>query len=273
MSLASATTMALSLMVVAIFLILARNMEHLATAVEKQVEIKAYVAEGTSPAAVAALKEGLAQLPGVAKVKFVSREEALVQLKVQFGDKRGLLEGVEEQNALRDSFLIQAARPELVDAVVERVRGMAGVAEVIFKRDLVHRIFRTTGLLRLAALSLATVLGLAMALIVSNTIRLTIIARGTEIGIMKLVGATDAFVRRPFVLEGVLLGLVAAAIAGAAVAVGYAQLASGLLTLMPFLPLLPVNPLVWQTCAVVAALGVFIGAVGSSISVRRYLRI
>lgn len=273
MSLASATTMAVSLMVLAVLLILARNLDNVATVVESQVEIRAYLAGGTKQEAALALRDKAAAIPGVAKATFVSKAEALAQLKAQFGDKQGLLEGVEEEGALRDSLAIQAAKPELVEGLVSQVKALPGVAEVVFKKDLVNKIFRATGLLRLAGLALSVTLGLAMMLIISNTIRLTIIARGAEIGIMKMVGATDSFVRRPFIVEGMVLGLIGSVVAVALVAAAYARLVGGLLQAVPFLPLVPAMPLLVDVSALVVALGILIGAAGSLVSIHRFLKV
>ena len=260
-------------MVLAVLLILARNMDHFAGTVENQIEIRAYLAEGMKPEVVQTLRDKAAALPGVAKVTYVSKAEALAQLKKQFGDRAGLLEGVEEEDALRDSLAIQATKPDLVEGLVAQVKALPGVAEVVFKKDLVDKIFRATNLVRAASLALAVTLGLAMMLIISNTIRLTIIARSAEIGVMKMVGATDSFVRRPFILEGMLLGLIGAAVAVGVVTLSYARLAGAILQAMPYLPILPAMPLMAPLGAFVLGLGVLIGAAGSVLSIHRFLRV
>ncbi len=273
MSLASATTMAVSLMVMAVLLIVAMNLDNVATAVENQVEVRAYLADGTQKDAALAIRDKAAAIPGVAKVTYVSKEDALAQLKAQFGDKQGLLEGVEEEGALRDSLAIQATKPELVEGLVAQVRKLPGVSEVVFKKELVSKIFRATSLLRLAGAALAITLGVAMMLIISNTIRLTIIARGAEIGVMKMVGATDSFVRRPFIVEGMVLGFIGSVAAVGLVAAAYSRLVGSLLQAMPYLPILPAMPLLASVGTLVVALGVLIGAAGSLISIHRFLKV
>ncbi len=127
--------------------------------------------------------------------------------------------------------------------------------------------------LRALGVFLAAVTGLATLLIISNTIRISVFSRRREIAIMKLVGATDAFIRWPFVLEGAFLGSVGALVAAAAAWFGYVWLVDRIAATLPFIPTLAPQPFLWNLARVLLAMGLLVGAGGSVLSVRRHLRV
>ncbi len=273
MSVASVTTVTIALLVLALFLVLATNLEALATTLENQVEVKAYLASETTPARAKVLEGQIAGLPGVKSVKYVSKEEALQRLRQAFGQKQELLDSVEQMNPLRDSFDVKVVGPEQVKGVAEQIKSLGGVQDVDYKAEIVDRLFSLTRALRTAGLGVAVILALATVFIISNTIRLTIFARRREIAIMKLVGATDSFIRRPFVLEGMLIGLLGAAVAAVLIWRVYAWTTQAVTQSLPFLPLVPEDPLARNVALALGALGAALGAAGSALAIRRFLRV
>lgn len=273
MSVASVSTVAISLLVLAVFLLVAVNLEHAAMVVESQLEIKAYVDEKASSQAIGDLQRKISSLAGVAGVEYVSKVEALDRLRAQLKDRADLLEGVEEINPLRDSFEVQVVRPEYLRRIAEQVTALPGIANVVYGEELAGKIIRLTRALRLAGLGLAVMLAVATVFIISNTIRLTVFARRREIGIMKLVGATDSFIRWPFILEGMFLGLVGSLVSTSVVWRGYAWLVVRVRDTLPFIPVVPGRPVLPGLTLMMLALGAFIGALGSAISLRRFLRV
>ncbi len=269
MSVASVSTVAISLLVLAVFLLVAVNLEYAAKVVESQLEIKAYVNEGASSEVIGDLQGKISGLAGVAGVEYVSKAEALDRLRAQLKDRADLLEGVEEMNPLRDSFEIQVVRPEYLRGVAEQVAALSGIANVVYGEELASKIIRLTRALRLAGLGLAVMLAVATVFIISNTIRLTVFARRREIGIMKLVGATDSFIRWPFILEGMFLGLVGSLVSTSVVWRGYAWLVVRVRDTLPFIPVVPGRPVLPG----LTLMGALIGALGSAISLRRFLRV
>lgn len=276
MTAASVSTVGVCLLVLAGTLLVAANLDRVAGAVEGQVQIRVFVAEGTPRERLEALRSELAALEGVKEVRVVTKEEALERLKAQFGDKRGLLEAVEESNPLRDSLEIAVLRPDRVAPVAEAARAREGVAEVAYGQGFVEKLFRVTGLVRAAGLTLVGLLVAATVLIISNTIRLTVFARREEIGIMKLVGATDWFVRWPFVVEGMLMGLLGAVLTAALTWQAYHWAVGRLADLVPFIPLVTAGDarvLLGDVAVWLFTVGALVGAAGSAVSVRRYLRV
>jgi len=274
MSLASAATVAISLFILSVFLVMAVNVDNLVRTIESQVEIRLYLHDGLDDEAIATLKSQAEAHEGVIEVLFVSKEDALATLREQLGEENaGLLEGVDEMNPLRDSLRVFAESPAWVGTVARSLSELDGVADVGYAHEIVERLLRLAGAVRLGGLGLVVLMVFATLFVISNTVRLTILARSQEVSIMKLVGATDWFIRWPFLLEGMFLGLVGAALAGLAAWQGYSWAVSLVYRGIPYIPVVPIYPLAWRLGLILLAFGGFIGAVGSAVSLRRFLRV
>lgn len=273
MSLASSTTVAVSLFVLAIFLLVAVNVDNLARTIESGLEVRLYLSDGLDQAAVDDLRTKVAALDGVTEVTFVSKEEALATLRQQLGPDSDLLEGVDEMNPLRDSLRVFTKGPAWVDTVAASATTLPGVEDVGYTHELAQRLLRLVTALRTGGLVLILLMVLATLFIISNTVRLTIIARSEEISIMKLVGATDWFIRWPFLFEGLFLGLSGAFLAALATWRAYAWAVGGIYARISFIPVVPVYPLAWRLGLLLLGLGAVIGGLGSSLSLRRFLRV
>lgn len=273
MSLASALTVALSLLVAGLFGLIIINLGHLATLAERQVEVTVFLNDSLPDQGVRAVEAQLKAMPGVTQVDFVSKDEALNRLKAVFANDKDLLAEVEQQNPLYRSFEVHTDQPEHIQPTAEAAGKLNGVVKVNYKQDLIDRLFRVTRAIRVAGLVIMVVLALAMVMIISNTIRITVFARRREIAIMKLVGATDGFIRWPFVCEGVFLGVVGAGFTSLALWSSYSWAWSGVQRGMPFIPLLPKQPLLLDLTVLILGAGALIGAIGSALSLRRFLRV
>lgn len=273
MSFASITTSAISLLALGVFLVLSANLDHVLARIETSVGVTAYLSDEVGIEDVRDLRSSIAAMDGVTSVKFVSKEEALQRLKDQFGEHSDLLEAVEEANPLRDSLEIQLEKPEYVEEIAEKTRQLAGVAEVEERAELMRRLSNTLLVIRWTGLVLTVILGVASILVISNTVRLSVIARRREVGIMKIVGATDGFIRWPFFMEGMVLGLIGAAVAGVILWYGYSAATREITRLMPFLPVLRGEYLIPKVEGILLGAGALVGALGSSWSLRKYLRV
>jgi cell division transport system permease protein len=221
---------------------------------------------------VESLRETLSRVPGVRETRYVSRDQALADLGQQLGDQAGLLEAVADMNPLPDSIDV-LVDPQRLVAVADAAKQLPGVEKVIDKRQVITRLLDVTRAVRILGLGLALLLAGVTVVIVSNTIRLAVFSRRNEVRIMKLVGATDRFIRGPFMVEGILMSLVGACVAAAVVWWGYAWLLGAVGRSLPFLPLLGAQPLLFGLTAGLALMGVVLGALGSSISLRRFLQV
>lgn len=270
MTLASISTVAVSLLVLGVFLLIAVNVNAVAVNVEGQVQVTAYLAEMPS-AERAGIEAKIAAVPGVTEVRFVSRQDAWQRLLEWYGENRAFLAGWEEDNPLRDSFEVRTDSPRLVSEVAAAVGGIAGVEEVLWGREIVEQLLSITRVMRLVGIVLMVGLALAAMFFIANTVRMAIFARRREISIMRYVGATNWFIRWPFVIEGLVLGMLGALLASSVLAWGYYLAVRALVAAIPFWPWVPPWPFLQQLALLLLAIGVFIGICGSGLSLRRYL--
>lgn len=273
MSFASISTVAVSLLVLGAFGILGLNMGYMVSALETQVEVTAYMKDDVGGDALRQMEAKLKEIDGVTEVTFVTKAEALDRFRNRLGEQASMLEALDEQNPLPNSFELKVDRPELVKPTAETVEKMTGVETVKYGREVVDQLFQMTKMLRLLGLVLLGFLVFATLFIISNTIRLTVFARRKEIGIMKYVGATNAFIRTPFLLEGMILGLIGGSIAAAALYYAYAALLFEVHQVLSFLYLVPLYPFLFIIGGILIIIGTFIGAIGSAISLSRYMNV
>ncbi len=273
MSLASVGTVAVSLLVLAVFLVVAANLSYVADILEEQVEIVAYCSPEFDREWRETLIEKAEAIPGVGSVAFVGREEALDRLREQFGSQADLLSAVEDDNPLRDHLEITVEDPERIESVARSVGEIQSIDDVAYQREVVERLYSVTEALRTAGVGLVFLLAAATFLLISNTIRLTIFARRDEIEVMRLVGASSAFIWGPLVVEGLLLGMIGAGIAGIAIYWGYQDLVGSLHISLPFLPILGPQPLIGNLIQLLLIIGAMLGIMSSWFSAQRYVKI
>jgi cell division transport system permease protein len=270
MTLASIGTVAVALLVLGSFMLLAVNIAAMAAQVEEQVELTAYLADLSSQER-ASLENELKAIPGVVAVTFVSRDEAWQRLLEWYGEDRDFLAGWEEDNPLRDAFEVRADSAFRIAEVAKAVAEVRGVEEVVYGREIIEQLLSITRAVRLVGIGLMLGLALAATFIIANTIRITVFARRREISIMRYVGATAWFVRWPFIIEGLILGLIGAILAASLLAWGYYFAVRSLAAAIPFWPFVAPWPLLQRLALALLGLGALIGVVGSGMSVRRYL--
>jgi len=272
MTLASISTVAVSLLVLGLFLLVAVNINSVAASVEGQLQVTAHLSE-LSASEVNRLEEQIKGIAGVTGVRFVSRKEAWQRLIEWYGDNRGFLAGWEEDNPLRDSFEVRADVSHRVPEIAAAVTALAGVEEVIWGREIVEQLLSITRMMRLVGIILMVALAFAALFIIANTIRMAIFARRREISIMRYIGATSWFVRWPFIIEGLVLGLLGGLLAASVLAWGYYLAVRALVQAIPFWPWVEPWPFLQQLALLLLGLGVLIGMLGSGLSLRRYLEV
>lgn len=269
MAVSATLTVAISLALFGSVLVLRQWTHTLVGRWRGNIEINLFLRTDASEPQIEAIQAKIASMPEVKEYKYVSREEALQEFREMFKDKRELVENV-DSSILPPSFRLKLRDPEQVDVVADQLSGLPGVDEVQTANETIKRLSRITNVLTAGMALFVVVFGLAAVLLIANTIRLAVFARRREIGIMKLVGATNWFVRVPFMIEGLLAGLVGSLLAGVAV--------WGLVVLMQrvqsYAPLLDATigaSTATQVVLLTAALGVIVGALGSGIALRRFL--
>lgn len=273
MSVASIGTVAVSLFVLGVFLILVLNLNRLASSLESQVQISVYLQDEIKESLRLKVEEDIREMQGVETVKYVSREEAMERLKERLGDQKYLLDALGERNPLPESMEVTVKLPEMVETAAGAIAQMEGVEEAKYGQDVVEHLFDITRLTRIFGLVLMVLLAGATVFIISNTIRLTVFARRKEIAIMKYVGATDWFIRWPFLLEGMVLGFIGGIFAALALRSFYAAMAAKIYSTLAFFPLMPQYPFMNYVGVAIIASGMVIGTIGSTISLKRFLNV
>ena len=273
MSFASISTVAVSLLVLGMFLMIFLNTNNLAQYLESQVQVSVYMQDNATGQELAAVKEKLTKMPGVVKVTQVSKTEDLARFKKRLGDQDQLLNSLGKENPFPNSFEVQVDNPERIKMLTPQIGQLPKVETAKFGQEVVEHLFQLTKILRFGGILLVVFLAMATLFIISNTIRLTVFARRKEVIIMKYVGATDWFIRWPFLLEGMTLGFFGAVIAFILINSIYSGLLERIHATLAFLPLLPSSPLLLYVDLFLLFAGTGIGALGSYISLRKFLRV
>lgn len=273
MSLASVSTVALSLLILGIFLIMVLNLNHMAAALESQVQVSVYLQDNQNETDITAIGQQIAEIQGIKEVEYISKDQALQRFKERLGEQQSILNALGETNPLPNGYDIKVERPELVKGIAQAIMNIEGVENVRYGKDIVENLFSITRMIRTFGLVIIVFLALAAMFIISNTIRLTVFARRREIGIMKYVGATDWFIRWPFLLEGVILGFFGALIAVLLLVKIYSIFTNHVTVSIAFLPILPSYPIMAYLAIFLLGVGMTIGAAGSTISLRKFLHV
>lgn len=275
MTVASIGAVTMTLILVGAFLALVLNLNEIAKNIEDDVEVKVLIERSAEEKDIQELGEQLQDIPAVDLVRFATNDEELQSLVSSMGDDGEAWLLFEQENPLNHVFIVRGESPSQIENIAETIEDFDHVYEVNYGQDYVDKLFQFNKYARYIGLALIVGLVLTAIFLISNTIKLTIMARSTEIGIMKLVGATNGFIRWPFFIEGMLLGVLGAILPITFILTGYYYLdnnVSSQITLS-FVELLPFNPFAWQLASVVLAIGMFIGIWGSVMSIRKFLRV
>lgn len=273
MTLASIFTVVLSLFILGFFSIVILNLNKMADTLESQVQISVYLKDDLSQEEIDETKETLSKIEGLQDIKFITREEAMENFKERLGDQQFLLDALDDTNPLPDSFSLTVTSPQQVKTIADTAAALDSVESASYSQDIINHLFNLTHLIRLIGIALIILLTSAAIFIISNTIRLTVFARRKEIAIMKYVGATDWFIRWPFLLEGICLGFIGGGLATIFLYIVYNQVTQEIYEAMAFFPLIPQHPFIDYISLAILVAGIIIGALGSTISLKRFLKV
>lgn len=270
MSVAAVTITVVTLVSLGAAIILAGTLDALAGGVERRIQVVVYLRDGLRPRELDAVHTRLARLPGVTGVVFVSKEAALESFQRRLGGKVDL-RGILSHNPLPASFEVTASRPEQLRDIAAAAAALRQVEHASYGAQMADRLVAITRLVRLGGVAISAGLAIVAMIIIVNTIRLTVLARRTEIDIMRLVGATAWFIRWPFVVEGAISGALAGVMALVLVSGAYTWLSWATGGSLPFLPLLSPLQVAVQLAWKLMLWGVLIGIAGSLLALRRFL--
>ncbi len=269
--------MCISMLVFGLFFIIGENVNHIMNTVESSQEIQVFIKLDATDDEIVAVGEQIKQIDGVNKVTFVSRDEALEIMQDRLGETSYLLEGYKEDNFLKASYKVTFTDLELASQVESKINELDNIAKITSSNETMSKLLAIANGIRIITAIILVGLVIGSIFIIANTIKLTVYARRKEISIMKYVGATNSFIRWPFVVEGIIIGILSAAISILLVGGIYKLLAEKLLesTIVKSigLSLVTFGEMFSLIILVYLILGIGIGIIGSLLSMRKYLEV
>ena len=275
MTFASVSAVTVTLSLVGVFVVIMMNLNNFASGIENNVEVRVHIGRTATEEQRNELEGKLKALEEVDTITFSPKEDELNKLIENMGEQGSAFELFEQDNPLNDVFVIKTHRPEEVVNVAEKAEKMNSVEIVKYGQGFVEKMFNIVDASRNVGIILIIALLFTAMFLISNTIKITIFARRREIEIMRLVGATNGFIRWPFFLEGLWLGILGSVVPIGLIAIGYKFLYenfSKTLTI-DYMELLPYNPFIFQVSLLILLFGAIIGVWGSLMSVRKFLKI
>lgn len=263
-------TVAVTIILLGSFLYVRAAFVHLGNDVFSQIEISTYLDTSATPAQENDIRAALARDPRILSVTFVPKREGLAQLRARM--KGQIDTSLLTENPLPDKFRVRVRDAQEVPAVAKSIQKLPHVQNVEYGQQVVQRLLQLASLARRVGIAVIVLFVLVAGIIISNTIRLTVFARRREISIMQLVGATNMYIRMPFICEGLLAGLAGAAVAVGALALARASLVPKIELALPWLQANAVSVDLSSLVLQLFAVGALVGVVASWIAVGRYLR-
>jgi cell division transport system permease protein len=273
-STASIATVAATLFILGIFMLTILNVNQGIVNVESKVEVKIFLKDDITAAQKTELEKNVKAVAGVTTVTFESKEQALANFKEQLGDQnKSLVEGLEKDNPMPSSYIVKVNDPNTISSVVEAVKGKAYILSIKDGREIVNKIMSITNTIKWVGSAIFFILIGVSLFLIGNTIKIIVYSRRREIGIMKYIGATDWFIRWPFIIEGIVLGVIGALIADGILFYAYKVVFAKVTTGLLMMQLVPVSYVYTYILGLFMLAGILIGAIGSSISIRKFLAV
>ncbi len=276
MSVASLFTIASCLLILGVFTLLSLNVNSITEQIKDQCEIQLYINTEATEERVAQIADEIKSVENVKEISLFTKEDTLAYAKQDmFDGNEGMLEGFDEDNPFSDSYKIVLYDIERTTETVASLEKIADVDKVVNKQDVVNTVVSLSGGVKKFTIAMMIVLLMVAIVIISNTVKLTVFNRRKEINIMKYIGATDRFIRIPFVLEGLIIGFSAAVIAFLLVFWGYFALVSYIGNKLNFgvVELIGAGEVAPMIAVLFVIFGSLIGVVGSAISMRKHLHV
>ncbi|NLJ99212.1 MAG: ABC transporter permease [Tissierellia bacterium] len=276
MGLASVTSITAVLIILGLVLVMILSINNVVTeAKNKFDEIQIFLEDDISTEELNKIEDTIKENEEVLSVVYQSKNQALDIMKEDWKEDAYLLEGLEE-NPLPNSFIVKVKDIEYSDLIVDKVSGLKGIEDIVYYQDIIQKLVLFAKYIRLGGLIIIGILVAISVFIISNTIKITVSARKNEINIMKYVGATNGYIRGPFIIEGVLFGLMGAILSVLIVNYGYEYFFNAVndrLYVLFTVYLVPPTSLVKDISIIFTSIGMGIGALGSLVSLKRFLNV
>lgn len=270
LSIATVSTIAICILILGMSVLLTMNTSTFLASLESDVEIMAYLEQELDEEVIQGIKDQMEALPGIDKVTFISREQALQGMQETLGRQNYDLESTLGRNPLPHSFALKALDPHDVPQLAVKIEEIQGVYKVNYGKGVVEQLFSTAHWVRVVCVIFIILLALGAIFLIATTIRLAIFARRKEIYLMKLIGSTDWFIRWPFFIEGVGLGALGSLVSIIILAIAYGSLLKQVDTVL-FMPLISGFDVLIHLYLALFGAGVLLGIIGTAISINRFL--
>jgi cell division transport system permease protein len=264
------------MLILGLFFVAFVNVNLFTKSIEKDYNVvQIYVKDGSSEELTQSVGTALERTGGVDKVVFVTKDEAMETLKQKWGDNGYLLENLPE-NPLPDSYMVYVSDKDAANSVAATAESIDGVDDVVYYRDTIEKLAQVSHFIEMGSLAAMAFLIIVSIIIVANTIKLTVFNREKEIGIMKYLGATNWFVKAPFIWGGIIVGVLSSVIATGLTYLIYTKITgivgSDIMRILS-VSVVPAEQLTQTLLIMFLCLGIGIGVIGSSISIRRFLNV
>lgn len=264
------------MLILGLFFVAFVNVNLFTRSIEKDYNvIQIYLKEGLTPEVTEAAGQSLQTTEGVEKVEYVTKDQALQTLRDRWGENGYLLENLPE-NPLPDSYTVYVTDKDAANNVATLAPGIEGVDDVVYYRDTIEKLAQVSRFIELGSIIAMAFLVIVSIVIVANTIKLTVFNREKEISIMKYLGATNWFVKAPFIWGGIIIGILSSVIATGLTYIIYKRIVSiigGDILRILSVNLVPAEQLTLTLLASFLCLGIGIGVIGSAISIRKFLNV
>ena len=273
-SLASVITVLITFSVLGVFTLVAKNANLAIGGVESKIELKVYLMEDVKLIDQREIEVKLREQEGVKEIEYESKDQALENFEKMMEDSPGLLDGYTlKNNPLPASYIVRLTDPSYAESISEAVKELPGVESIGNQQDVINRVQSIVKVVRIVGIGLFVILIGVSIFLIMNTTKLTVYSRRREVGIMKFVGATDWFIRWPFIIEGMVIGLLGAILSIIVVYVAYnltaGAIANNLLMVSMVSPSYILTSLSWQFVLG----GIAIGGFASYTALRKFLSV
>ncbi len=273
-SIATIVNIVVTLTIYGVFLILMRVVVSNVNDVESRLQLKVYLKDSITIEEQEVIRGKIESIDGIESIYYESKTEALENFKSQLQDYTWMIEGYDENNnPLPSSYVVKIKTPEVTEAIEASLNGLPGIDDIGSDKILVREVSKISNFIRWAWGILSFILIVVSLFLIMNTIKLTIYSRRKEIYIMKFVGATDWFIRWPFIIEGMILGIIGAVISIVIVYYSYFYIYSFLITRNLFSYLVSPSSILIELLVHFFSIGILVGIVGSILSLRKFLKV
>ena len=274
MSIAAVLIMVACLLLTGTVTLIAYNIDLSITELQQSNEIVVWIDENLTTREARALGSEFDQIDNIATIEFIDRDEALEDYRQELGDDAYILEDFgSDNNPLRNSFVFTMKDPSLAEDTIAQIEAVEGADDVRADEAVISRLMQIQNVFNIVALAMVVGLAVISIFIISNTVKLAMFARREEISIQKIVGATNWFIRWPFVIEGMVLGLVAGGLAFLAEWGLYTELYNIAGGVIPYFQMLAFDSIRWLVLGVYCGAGVLFGIGGSVTSIRKFMNV